>query len=52
MAGLIEGFRWSLLGVGSAPAADLFMNSLLIMAVLISGLYYFRFKEDFFADIV
>mgnify|MGYP000937855636 CR=1 FL=1 len=52
MAGLIEGFRWSLLGVGPAPAADLFINSLIIMAVLISGLYYFRLKEDFFADIV
>jgi lipopolysaccharide transport system permease protein len=52
MAGLIEGFRWSLLGVGPAPAMDLFINCLMIMVILVSGLYYFRSKEDFFADIV
>jgi len=52
MAGVIDGFRWCLLGVGEGPG-EMFWASVGVSAfVLISGAYYFRRTEDFFADIV
>jgi len=52
MAGVVDGFRWALLG--SAPASPLMMgvSLLVILAVLTGGLFYFRRMEDTFADVV
>lgn len=51
MAGLVEGFRWSLLGYGRIN--ELFYVSMLITGLLfISGLYYFRRVERVMADFV
>jgi lipopolysaccharide transport system permease protein len=51
MAGIIQGFRWALLG-GSAPGALFVASSLVVVIVLVSGVIYFRKMEDGFADIV
>jgi homopolymeric O-antigen transport system permease protein len=53
MAGVIEGFRWSLSGHGGAPPTRLILVSvLIIVAVLVSGLFYFQKMEATIADVV
>ncbi len=52
MAGVIQGFRWSLLGVGPGPGPMFWASVGVIVFVLITGAYYFRRMEEFFADIV
>jgi lipopolysaccharide transport system permease protein len=52
MAGVVEGFRWALLGANTAPGPMLAMSSLTAVAVLIGGAFYFRRMERTFADIV
>ena len=52
MAGVIEGFRWALLGT-SQPSLSLLAISVATTAlVLVSGLYYFRRMERGFADVI
>ena len=52
MAGVIEGFRWALLG-RTAPDPMVMMESVvMLIAVIIAGLVYFRQMERQFADIV
>ncbi len=52
MAGVVEGFRWALLGKANPPGA-LFAVSVAVVALLtIGGLYYFRRMEQQFADVV
>jgi lipopolysaccharide transport system permease protein len=51
MAGIIEGFRWSMLGRESSFAASSFAVSLAAaFAVLVGGLYFFRRMERTFSD--
>jgi lipopolysaccharide transport system permease protein len=52
MAGVVEGFRWALLGTGSAPGPMVFVSSLAALAILVSGAFYFRRMERMFADLV
>ena len=52
MAGVIEGFRWALLGKAQAPGALLWVSGVVVAAVLVGGLYYFRRMEKTFADLV
>jgi lipopolysaccharide transport system permease protein len=53
MAGVIEGFRWALLGQGSGPPTGPLLASVLVTGVvLISGLMYFRRVERTFADVI
>ena len=52
MAGVIEGFRWALLGKAEGPGAELVMSVVVVVALLIGGLYYFRRMERVFADVV
>lgn len=49
MAGVVEGFRWALLG-GPRPGALLAVSTAVVVVVLVSGLYYFRRMERTFAD--
>ncbi|MDZ4717812.1 MAG: ABC transporter permease [Roseiflexaceae bacterium] len=51
MAGVIEGFRWALLGT-QPPGAMIIVSSAVAILVLITGLMYFRRVEQTFADIV
>jgi len=52
MVGVVEGFRWALLGRGQAPGPMLAVSTLVVVALLIGGLYYFRRMEQTFADVV
>jgi lipopolysaccharide transport system permease protein len=52
MAGVVEGFRWALLGTDSAPGPVIIVSSIAAVLLLISGLYYFRRMEKTFADVV
>jgi lipopolysaccharide transport system permease protein len=52
MVGVVEGFRWAVLGRGNPPGSIIFISSLAALLVLVSGLYYFRRMERTFADIV
>lgn len=52
MAGVVEGFRWALLGTPTGPGPMLLVSSLVAFALLVSGAYYFRQMERTFADIV
>ena len=51
LAGVIQGFRWALLG--AAPPDELMVVSVVIVIILlVSGLYYFKHMEKTFADVV
>ena len=54
MAGVIEGFRWALLGPqsGAAPGPMTAVSALAALALLASGAFYFRRMEKTFADVV
>lgn len=52
MAGVIEGFRWALLGTGSAPGPIMIVSSVAAVLLLLSGAFYFRRMEKTFADVV
>lgn len=51
MAGVVEGFRWALLGT-AAPGPILAASCLAALALLVSGALYFRRMERTFADVV
>ena len=51
MAGVIQGFRWALLG--AAPPNDLMiLSSVMVLVILVTGLFYFKRMERSFADTV
>jgi lipopolysaccharide transport system permease protein len=53
MAGVVEGFRWALLGNSSSGSGALMMVSVVIViALLFGGIVYFRRMETTFADLV
>lgn len=52
MVGVVEGFRWALLGVETAPGAMILVSSLAALLLLITGALYFRRMEKSFADVV
>ncbi len=52
MAGVIEGFRWALLGKESPDFALIGMSIGMVLALLIPGLIYFKYTERTFADVV
>ncbi len=52
MAGVVEGFRWALLGTDTAPGPIILISSLAALLIFVSGLFYFRRMEKTFADVV
>jgi lipopolysaccharide transport system permease protein len=52
MAGVVEGFRWALLGKSTSPGPLLWVSVAAVILLLIGGLAYFRRMEKTFADIV
>ena len=52
MVGVVEGFRWALLGTATRPGAMLIVSSLAALVLLITGAMYFRCTEKTFADVV
>ena len=51
MAGVIEGFRWALLGT-TPPSALIGVSLAIVIVLLVGGVFYFRKMEQYFADIV
>jgi lipopolysaccharide transport system permease protein len=52
MAGVVEGFRWALLGVGNPPGPMVAISALVALALFISGAFFFRRIERTFADVI
>ncbi len=52
MVGVIEGFRWALLGTDTAPGPLVLVSSVVALLLLISGAFFFRRFEKTFADVV
>lgn len=52
MVGVVEGFRWALLGTSTAPGPIIIVSALAALAILIGGAFYFRRMERTFADVV
>lgn len=52
MVGVVEGFRWALLGTNTAPGAMIVVSSIAAVLIAIGGALYFRRMEQTFADIV
>lgn len=52
MAGVVEGFRWALLGAANPPWAVLSSSLATVGILLIGGIYYFRRMERSFVDLV
>lgn len=52
MVGVVEGFRWALLGRAGTPDSSVFVSVLVVLLLLTGGLFYFRRMEKTFADIV
>ena len=53
MTGVVEGFRWALLGTHSSlPSSMIILSIVISIVVLVTGLFYFRRMERLFADLV
>jgi len=52
MTGVVEAFRWALLGKSSTPDVLLFVSAAAVALLLVGGLIYFRRLESTFADLV
>jgi lipopolysaccharide transport system permease protein len=52
MAGVVEGFRWALLGSPAPSAAMMAASALATALLLLGGALYFRRGESTFADVV
>ena len=52
MVGVVEGFRWALLGTDTAPGAIVLVSAVVALSLLIGGAFYFRRMEKTFADVV
>ena len=52
MVGVVEGFRWALLGTSTAPGPMIAASSFAALVILVSGAFYFRRMEKTFADVV
>jgi lipopolysaccharide transport system permease protein len=52
MAGVVDGFRWALLGVDSKPGPMLAVSAVVSVIIFISGTFFFRRMEKTFADVI
>jgi lipopolysaccharide transport system permease protein len=52
MVGVVDGFRWALLGTVEAPGPMIAISALIAIALLVGGAFYFVRLEKTFADMV
>lgn len=52
MVGVVEGFRWALLGLKTAPGPMVWVSAGVSVVLLVGGAFYFRRMEKTFADVV
>lgn len=51
MVGVVDGFRWALLGT-EPPGAMLLLSAGVTLVLFVSGMYFFRHSERHFADVI
>jgi lipopolysaccharide transport system permease protein len=52
MVGVVEGFRWALLGHGQPPGPEILVSAFVTLLLFVGGLFYFRRMEKNFADVL
>ena len=52
MVGVVEGFRWSLLGTGHPPGPMMLASTLVAVSWFLSGIIWFRTREQTFVDTI
>ena len=52
MVGVIQGFRWALLGKQTPDLMVMTISSIIVLALLVGGIIYFRSTEQTFADVI
>jgi lipopolysaccharide transport system permease protein len=52
LVGVVEGFRWALLGRAPPDPGPMALSFLIVVLLLVTGLAYFRRTERDFADII
>ncbi len=52
MVGVIEGFRWALLGAAPPPSLELGVSAVATILILVGGMFYFRRMETLIADVI
>jgi lipopolysaccharide transport system permease protein len=52
MAGVVNGFRWALLGIDTGVTGSILISTTVSIVILITGLFYFRRMERTFADMI
>ena len=52
MAGVVNGFRWALLGTNTGPNFNMVVSICISLIFLVGGLFYFRSMERTFADTI
>ena len=52
MVGVVEGFRWVLLGQQNLSWSSMFLSFIVVLALFIVGIFYFHSMEVEFADVV
>jgi lipopolysaccharide transport system permease protein len=52
MVGVVDGFRWALLGTGRGPGLMIALSFTVSLVILIGGALYFKRMERNFADVV
>ena len=52
MVGVVEGFRWALMGANTRPGPMLAVSSVASLIILFTGAFYFRRMEQTFADVI
>lgn len=52
MAGVVEGFRWSVIGTPAPPWSMFAISAGVTLVILVSGMFYFARTEQTFADVI
>ncbi len=52
MVGVVEGFRWALLGKSEALNLSMLVSVLVVILLLVGGLFYFKRMEKTMADVI
>jgi lipopolysaccharide transport system permease protein len=50
MAGVIDGFRWALTGVGKPPGGQMAVSAIVVAVLVVAGLIFFQRVEGTVAD--
>jgi lipopolysaccharide transport system permease protein len=52
MAGIIDGFRWSVLGTNEVDGRSFIVSISVVVFLVVTGIWYFRRTERSFADVI